>query len=121
MKIVNFCRLIGACLLSLLFSLGVSAQVTRTVKGVVSDGNEPLAGVSVIEIGTLNGTSTDVDGTFSLTVREGAKLEISFIGFATQEVSVIPGKTEYVITLKEDDVWLNEVVVVVMVCSRRSW
>jgi TonB-linked SusC/RagA family outer membrane protein len=112
MKIVNFCRLIGACLLSLFFSLGVSAQVTRTVKGVVSDGNEPLAGVSVIEIGTLNGTSTDVDGTFSLTVREGAKLEISFIGFATQEVSVIPGKTEYVITLKEDDVWLNEVVVV---------
>lgn len=112
MKIVTFCRLFGACLLSLLFSLGVSAQVTRTVKGVVSDGKEPLAGVSVIEKGTLNGTSTDVDGTFNLTVKEGAGLEFSFIGFAAQEVLVVPGKTEYSITLKEDDVWLNEVVVV---------
>ena len=66
----------------------------------------------MIEKGTLNGTSTDVDGTFSLTVKEDARLEISFIGFVTQLIAVEPGKVEYLITLQEDDVWLNEVVVV---------
>lgn len=66
MKGVKFHRLIVVCLLLILFTTGLVAQATLTVKGVVSDANEPLVGVSVIEKGTLNGTSTDIDGQFSL-------------------------------------------------------
>ena len=85
---VKFHRFFVAFLLLSLFTTGLHAQATLTVKGVVSDANEPLAGVSVIEQGTLNGTATDVDGQFSLTVKEGATLEVSFIGFTTQLIRV---------------------------------
>lgn len=112
MKGVKFHRLIVVCLLLILFTTGLVAQATLTVKGVVSDANEPLVGVSVIEKGTLNGTSTDIDGQFSLTVKEDALLEISFIGFTTQLIRVDANRARYDITLVEDDVWLNEVVVV---------
>lgn len=109
---VTFRRLFVACQLLILFSAGMFAQATFTVKGVVSDAEEPLVGVSVIEKGTVNGTSTDVDGAYSLTVKEDAVLEFSFIGFTSQLVRVVRNRNLYNITLVEDDVWLNEVVVV---------
>lgn len=109
---VKLRRLFVGLLLISLFTTGALAQATITVKGVVSDAMEPLAGVSIIEKGTLNGTSTDIDGQFSLTVDENAVLEISFIGFDTQLVTVEANRTEYNITLVEDNVWLNELVVV---------
>ncbi|MDR0758238.1 MAG: carboxypeptidase-like regulatory domain-containing protein [Tannerella sp.] len=64
----------------------------KTVTGTVVDaGNEPVIGANIMEKGTANGTVTDVEGNFSLTVAEGAVLQASFIGYITQEVSVLSG------------------------------
>ena len=89
-----------------------SAQQQLKVTGKVMDANnEPLIGVSVLEKGTTNGTITDFDGNFVLTVSENAVLQISYIGYQTQEISV-KGKKNLVVTLKEDTEVLEEVVVV---------
>src|SRR5690554_6852808 len=59
----------------------------KTVTGLITDENGvPLAGATVLEKGTLNGTTTDFDGIFSLEVEEGAILEVSYIGYITIEV-----------------------------------
>lgn len=88
------------------------AQSVITVKGVVLDDlGEPVMGANVIERGTTNGVTTDFDGNFTLQVRPSATLNISFIGFATQEVQAVSGKT-MVITLSEDSQLLEDVVVV---------
>ena len=83
----------------------------KEIKGNVKDamGTE-IIGASVIEVGTSNGTITDLDGNFSLNVKDNAKIEISFIGFETQRVNVVPGKTLNIV-LKEDTKMLDEVVV----------
>ena len=79
------------CLLSValmfFFSVGMFAQ-SITVKGVVKDdAGEAVIGASVLEQGTSNGTITDFNGNFELkNVRQGANIEISFVGFATQVV-----------------------------------
>lgn len=89
----------------------VSAQ-EKTVTGTVTDGTEPLIGVSVQVKGTSNGTMTDLDGKFSLkNVPAKAVLLVSFVGFESQEVSV-DGKTNINIVLKESSALLDEVVVV---------
>lgn len=55
---------------------------TKAVTGVVVDATgEPIIGASVLEIGTTNGTITDVDGNFTIQVPVGAKLEVSYIGY----------------------------------------
>ncbi|WP_323805943.1 TonB-dependent receptor [Bacteroides sp.] len=85
---------------------------TKQVSGVVTDGTgETVIGASVLEKGTTNGTITDLDGKFILTVNENAVLQISYVGYSTQEVPV-KGKTSFNITLKEDSEMLEEVVVV---------
>lgn len=88
------------------------AQEKTTVSGVVSDASlATLPGVSVVEKGTTNGTATDIDGKFMLTVSDGnAVLVFSFVGYKTQEVPV-SGKTQLNITLNEDVEVLDEVVV----------
>ena len=96
----------------MLWTLGLFAQSTREVKGVVKDPTgETVIGASVLEKGTTNGTITDFDGNFVLTVSENAVLQISYIGYQTQEISV-KGKKNLVVTLKEDTEVLEEVVVV---------
>ena len=80
--------------------------------GVVKDATgETVIGASVVEKGTTNGVITDFDGVFKLTVSENAVLQISYIGYQTQEVKVA-GKTTLDITLREDTEMLEEVVVV---------
>jgi hypothetical protein len=65
-------------------------QQTKRVTGTVKDaGGETVIGANVMEKGTANGTVTDVDGNFSLNVAENAVLQISFIGYITQEISVL--------------------------------
>lgn len=97
--------LIGAGMLS---SVGAYAQ--RTVKGTVSDSNGPLPGVTVLQAGTQNGTVTDVNGAYSINVPEGATLQVSFVGYLTQEVTV--GKQAvYDFVLKDDSTMLDEVVI----------
>ena len=64
-----------------------SAQKHR-VTGVVKDeSGEPLIGVSILELGTTNGIITDVDGNFSFQVQPGAQLQLSYVGYQTQELT----------------------------------
>ena len=81
-------------------------KITGTVKDT---DNAPLPGANILEKGTSNGTSSDFNGNFSLTVKEDAILIISFSGFETKEVPV-NGKTIFNITLSEG-LELDEVVI----------
>ena len=89
------------------------AQQAVEVKGVVYDATGmPVIGASVVEKGNpTNGVITDLDGNFTLKLPQNGVIEISYIGYATQEVQVTPGKILN-ITLKEDNQLLEEVVVV---------
>lgn len=89
------------------------AQVGRKITGVVLDeNNEPLAGASVIESGTGNGTATDLDGRYSITLTgDDATLEFSMIGFTAQSISV-GRKKDISISMKPDAMLMDEVVVV---------
>ena len=82
------------------------------VKGQVVDAaGEPLPGASVLEPATGNGAITDIDGNFAVSVSADAVLEISFMGFRTQQVSVA-GRRQLKVVLEEDAATLGEVVVV---------
>lgn len=86
-------------------------QQQRTVKGVVVDVNgEPIIGANVKAVGSTTGTITDVNGEFSLTVATDATLEISFIGYKAQKVTV-GASNKVTVTLKEDTEVLDEVVI----------
>ncbi|WP_280765202.1 TonB-dependent receptor [Parabacteroides sp. PFB2-10] len=92
--------------------MGVQQQ-TIQLRGVVSDAyGELLVGVSIVEKGTTNGTVTNIDGEFSLSVRgTNAQLEISYIGYTTQTLTV--GSTRnFNVTLQESVTGLDEVIVV---------
>ncbi len=84
-----------------------------TVKGKIVDGNgEPLPGATIVEKGTTNGSITDNDGNFSITVPSDATLVVSFVGFINEEVTV-GGKTELgTITLIPEIKTLDQVVVI---------
>lgn len=76
-------------------------QQTTAVTGVVSDATGPVIGASVIEKGnTTNGTITDLDGKFTLNVRPGATLVISYIGYKTVEIAA--SKKPLKIVMSED-------------------
>lgn len=87
------------------------AQSQIKVSGkVVDDFNEPMIGVSVLEKGTTNGVITDMDGNYSLSVKRGATIVYSYIGYLTQEKKAA---TEVInVVMKEDTKTLDEVVVV---------
>jgi len=85
------------------------------VKGVVRARSDraTLAGVTVLEKGTHHGTSTDANGRFSLvTTHPAPRLVVSFVGYATQEVTLAKSDTAVVVLLQEDTKSLSEVVVV---------
>ena len=92
----------------------VPQQSAVEVSGVVVDERgESLIGANVIEKRVAgNGTVTDMDGRFSLTVSPGAILEVSYIGYFPQEVRTVPGSGPYRIVMAEDSKSLDEVVVV---------
>lgn len=87
-------------------------QNTRKITGVVKDENgEEVPGASVIEMGTSNGVTTDIDGRFELTIRPNSSLQISYVGYAAQTIT--PGNQNNLeIVLIEDTQLLEEVVVV---------
>ncbi|MAZ26986.1 MAG: SusC/RagA family TonB-linked outer membrane protein [Cytophagaceae bacterium] len=89
------------------------AQGTFPVTGTVLDASGmPLPGANILEKGTSNGTQTDFDGKFSLTVSNGnSVLVVSYVGFATKEISV-DGQSTISISIEEDAAALDEVVVV---------
>lgn len=92
-------------------------QSQQKVTGKVKDANgEPLIGVSILVKGTTNGTVTDIDGNFSLQADKGAVLEVSYIGYATQTVTVTGAPLNLV--MKEDSEQLEEVVVTALGIKR---
>ena len=125
------CTLSGFVMALMMMPLSASAEVAGnppqqsdeasviTVQGTVSDATGlPLIGASVVEQGTLNGTITDIDGKFLLSVKRGAVLEISSIGFKT--VFVTATEAPLNITLVEDTELLNEVVVTALGIKREQ-
>ena len=107
-KTYNIFRTIA---LALMLMVGTAAFAQLAVQGTVVDieNGEPVIGASILEIGTTNGTITDFDGNFSLTVQPGAKLQISYMGYKTQEQAAAPSMY---IRMGEDTELLDEVVVV---------
>lgn len=92
-------------------------QQTTAVTGVVTDATGPVIGASVIEKGnTTNGTITDLDGKFTLNVRPGATLVISYIGYKTVEIAA--SKKPLKIVMSEDSKVLKEVVVTALGIKR---
>lgn len=89
-----------------------SVQQSKKVTGNVSDAEGPIIGASVVEKGNAgNGTVTDLDGNFSLNVKPGATIVITYIGYQKQEI-VVGNQSNFNVTMKTDDKTLEEVVVV---------
>ena len=87
-------------------------QQSKKITGTVVDATGmPVIGANVMVKGTTNGTITDMDGKFSLEVEDGAVLQVSYIGFANQEIKV-GNQTSLSIAMKEDAEALDELVVV---------
>lgn len=88
----------------------VYQQTRILVSGRILDSSgQPVPGASVIEKGTTNGVNTDIDGYFTISVKSGASLEVSCIGYETISVAASENMS---VTLKEDTQFLDEVVVV---------
>ena len=109
------------CFAVLCFSMmTIAAYAQKTVTGTVMEkSGQPIPGVSVMEKGTKNGTSTGADGKFSLSVQPGAILTFSSIGLATKEIAVGQSATVNV-TLEEDANQLGEVVVTALGIKREK-
>ncbi len=89
----------------------VAQQGKITVTGTVVDHMGTIIGANVVEKGTVNGTITDLDGKFNLSVPSNAVLVITYIGYVEQQIPV-NGRTSISVQLKEDTQALEEVVVV---------
>ena len=100
---------------TLILSLGLSLAALAqgvSVKGVVVDAaGQPVVGAFVVERGTTNGTMTDVDGAFSFRATEGASLEVTCIGYRSQNVTATAAR-ELRVVLEDDAEMLEETVVV---------
>ena len=94
--------------------LSVAMMASVTVRGVVisTDDGLPVIGASVLEKGTSNGTITDFDGMYELTVQDGAVLVVSYVGMTTQEVKVTGPQMD--VRLSSDAIAMEEVVVTAM-------
>ena len=91
----------------------VVTYAQNTVRGVVisATDQEPIIGATVLEKGSLNGTVTDLDGQFTLAVKNNAVLVVSYVGFTTQEIATA-GRSDFRVVLAEDNKLLDDVVVV---------
>ena len=94
------------------FPNGIGQQEGRSLSGIVTDATGPIAGASIAIKGSLNGTVSDAEGRFTLNhVKTGDLLQISFIGYVTQEIRY-NGQSQLQIHLQEDSQALEEIVVV---------
>ncbi len=106
MKISIYSLLIG------LFMLPVILAQAQQISGNVSDDKGPLVGVSVYEKNlTTNGTSTDNNGHFALTLKQEKVLVFKLVGYLTKEVSIAPNQKTINVTMAEDTKGLEEIVV----------
>lgn len=107
-------------LLVFLCCVGVAFAQNRTITGTVVDGSDiPIIGANVLVVGTTTGVITNVDGEFTLEVPPQAKIQVSYIGYVTQTVSV-GNQTKLKIQLHEDSQTLDELVVVGYSMQRRE-
>src|SRR3954452_11484806 len=107
----------------LLFSSGTLLAQTRVLTGTVKDsaGNVPMANVTVQVKGKNIATITGNDGSFTLNVpTTSTVLQISYVGYATQELTVATGENNLVIVLGRSQASLNEVVVTALGISRQA-
>jgi len=100
-------------ILAILILIPISFFAQKTVTGVITDEtNFPLPGASVIIKGTSTGVVTDLDGKFSITLKETpATLSIIYLGFKTKEV-VIVNQTQITVALEADSEQLDEIVII---------
>ncbi|RKU67988.1 SusC/RagA family TonB-linked outer membrane protein [Parabacteroides sp. AF17-3] len=93
-------------------TMASAPQQSSTIRGKVIDTNgDPVIGANIVEKGTTNGTTTDVEGNFSINAKSGSTLVITFIGYVREEVKANAGRRMEII-LQEDSETLEEVVVV---------
>ncbi len=111
MKFCQKTRYWLALLLAMTFSISVYAQNITVTGTVIDDTGEPLLGATVMQKGTANGTSTDIDGNFSISVPAKATLVFSYIGYDTKEVAV-NGQKKIDVTLTTNATMLDEVVAI---------
>ncbi len=107
-------RLLGFLSLMLCTVMYAQTEITGTV---VDETGEGIIGATVMEKGTSNGTLTDFDGNFKLKVQAGKTLVFSYIGYLTQE---LPAQKGMKVTLQEDALSLNEVVVTGYTTQRKA-
>ncbi|HEK21467.1 SusC/RagA family TonB-linked outer membrane protein [Mucilaginibacter sp.] len=105
-------RLFKSACCIIFLALPFMARAQTIITGIVKDKDGPIIGATVTQKGVKNTTSTDVNGKFQFTLKEGpAILTVSYIGYRTLEVDVT-NRTNVTITLQDDVNKLNEVVVV---------
>ena len=89
-----------------------SSSWAQKVSGTVKDANgEPVIGATIMEQGTQNGTVTDLDGNFTLNLKNGGSINVSYVGMKPQTIAT-SGKSSFEIKLEDDATTLNDVVVV---------
>ncbi|WP_026327254.1 SusC/RagA family TonB-linked outer membrane protein [Proteiniphilum acetatigenes] len=96
---------------ALLCSINLVAQKMEVTGKVIDEISNPIIGASVLEKGTTNGTVSDINGNFTLSVEKNSILSISYIGYLTREIEITEGGSLEVI-LQEDTEVLDEVIIV---------
>lgn len=103
---------------SLFLVVGTALAQTQVTGTVVSgDNGEPVIGASVKVVGTTQGTVTDIDGKFKITVPANSKIEVSYVGMRTKTVAV---QANMLVKLDNDDKTLDEVMVVAYGTAKKS-
>lgn len=98
---------------SMLLFTGMGVMSARTIKGTVSDADDVLPGANVVIKGTTQGTTTDMDGNYTIDVEDGQTIEISYVGYQTKTIKISAAtKAVQNVKMSTDDNVMEEVVVV---------
>lgn len=98
-------------LMAMLFALPAFSQKMAVQGTVIDENGEPIIGASVVDSKTKAGTATDFDGNFVLNVDKNAVLQVTYVGYKTQNVNV-DGRNKLTVKLQTNSVVLNEVVAI---------
>lgn len=102
-------RIFISIVIALTSVIALSAQNIKVTGTVYDENREPLAGVNVLEVGTTNGTITDLDGNYSIEVPSNAKLQFSFIGYRIKQLNAVPAQHILNVIMEPDTVDLGEI------------
>lgn len=99
----------------ILFNVLTMQAQNRTLSGIVTDiQGEPIIGVNVTVLGGNQGTITDLEGQFSISIPQNAVMKFSFVGYKTKQINVAKGTNVLNVTMEEDAIMLEQTVVVAM-------